>query len=83
MVSYYALVFFMQSRREGCSKRYTNNLFPAIRICYASMFAGVERPFTFDFSYNSHDRDSSDYAGQETVWEDLGVGVLNNAFDGK
>lgn len=44
--------------------------------------ADVEKSFTFDFSYNSHNRDDADFAGQEDVYRDLGVGVLNNAFDG-
>lgn len=48
--------------------------------CYE---AGTERNFTFDFSYNSFvPRDDPDYASQDVVWEDLGVGVLNNAYEG-
>ena len=48
------------------------------------MLGGKEHKFTFDFSYNSFvPRDDPDYASQTTVWEDLGVGVLQNAFDGK
>lgn len=27
-------------------------------------------------------RDDPGYASQDTVWRDIGVGVLNNAFDG-
>ena len=39
--------------------------------------------FTFDFSYNSFvPRDDPSYASQKTVWEDIGVGILNNAFQG-
>lgn len=44
---------------------------------------GKERTFTFDFSYNSFvARDDPEYASQDTVWDDIGVGVLNNAYDG-
>lgn len=46
--------------------------------------AGTERQFTFDFSYNSFvPRDDEEYASQHTVWTDLGVGILNNAFEGE
>ncbi len=51
--------------------------------------------FTFDFSYWSHDGfiekpdgymiptdQSSKYASQQKVFDDLGSGVLQNAFDG-
>jgi hypothetical protein len=27
-------------------------------------------------------QDDPEYASQTAVWEDIGVGVLNNAFDG-
>ena len=41
------------------------------------------RDFTFDFSYNSHvARDDPEYASQDTVWRDIGAGVLENAYDG-
>lgn len=39
--------------------------------------------FTFDFSYNSFvPRDDPAYASQDTVWNDIGVGVLKNAYEG-
>lgn len=42
------------------------------------------RPFTFDFSYNSFvPRDDPAYAGQMQVWNDIGVGVLQNAYEGE
>ena len=42
-----------------------------------------QRDFTFDFSYNSHvPRDDPAYASQDTVWRDIGVGVLENAYAG-
>ena len=41
-----------------------------------------ERNYAFDFSYDSSDPNSSNYAGQETVWNDIGEGVLQNAWDG-
>eukprot|EP00283_Hemiselmis_rufescens_P005402 CAMPEP_0173429138 /NCGR_PEP_ID=MMETSP1357-20121228/7926_1 /TAXON_ID=77926 /ORGANISM="Hemiselmis rufescens, Strain PCC563" /LENGTH=1106 /DNA_ID=CAMNT_0014393271 /DNA_START=100 /DNA_END=3420 /DNA_ORIENTATION=- len=60
----------------------------------------VEKPFTFDFSYWSHDgakelpngynepagpgagTDGATYADQDAVFQDLGQGVLNNAYEG-
>lgn len=42
-----------------------------------------DRTFTFDFSYNSFvPRDDKQYASQLTVWNDIGVGILNNAWEG-
>eukprot|EP00049_Salpingoeca_infusionum_P003562 m.67899 g.67899 ORF g.67899 m.67899 type:complete len:1053 (-) comp12180_c0_seq1:499-3657(-) len=52
-----------------------------------------ERKFTFDYSYWSHDGYKetpeqllvpvgANYADQAKVFDDLGVGVLNNAFEG-
>lgn len=42
-----------------------------------------ERPFTFDFSYNSFvPRDDAEYASQDIVYRDLGEDVLKNAFEG-
>jgi hypothetical protein len=44
---------------------------------------GKEKTFTFDFSYNSHvPRDDPSYASQGTVWDDIGAGVLTNAYNG-
>jgi len=44
---------------------------------------GTEKTFTFDFSYNSFvPRDEADYASQDVVYNDLGIGILNNAFEG-
>jgi hypothetical protein len=44
---------------------------------------GKEKSFTFDFSYNSFvPRDDPEYASQDTVWRDIGVGVLTNAYQG-
>lgn len=49
----------------------------------AAPHAAKERTFTFDFSYNSFvDRDDGEYASQALVWSDIGVGVLQNAYDG-
>lgn len=41
-----------------------------------------ERTYTFDFSYDSSDPNHPEYATQQTVWKDLGEGVLQNAWDG-
>lgn len=36
----------------------------------------AEKPFTFDYSYNSFvDAENSDHASQDTVWDDIGVRV--------
>lgn len=57
---------------------------------------GQEKPYTFDYSYWSHDgfktdpstgmsvKDSpgSNYASQQQVFDDLGADVLDNAFKG-
>lgn len=42
---------------------------------------GKEKAFTFDFSYDSF-RTDEDKATQMTLWRDIGVGVLTNAYDG-
>jgi hypothetical protein len=58
-----------------------------------STHATQPKTFTFDYSYWSHDgykedkdgllvATSPDYADQVSVFNDLGVGVLNNAFEG-
>ena len=55
----------------------------APRHLFPSSHAGKERMFQFDFSYNSFvPRDDEEYASQATVWKDIGVGVLNNAYEG-
>ena len=38
--------------------------------------------FTFDFSYWSHARQDPHFAGQEKVFHDLGLDVVENAFNG-
>lgn len=38
--------------------------------------------FTFDFSYWSHCRSDSHFAGQDKVFSDLGTDVVGNAFNG-
>lgn len=53
---------------------------------------GEEKKFAFDFSYWSHDGfkdvggyltgSDSKYADQKKVFNDLGMGVLNNAWNG-
>eukprot|EP00697_Spironema_sp_BW2_P012877 gnl/Spiro4/29556_TR14478_c0_g1_i1.p1 gnl/Spiro4/29556_TR14478_c0_g1~~gnl/Spiro4/29556_TR14478_c0_g1_i1.p1 ORF type:complete len:1167 (+),score=471.93 gnl/Spiro4/29556_TR14478_c0_g1_i1:102-3602(+) len=42
---------------------------------------GEVKPFTFDYSYWSHDH-SQKFHDQSDVYQDLGEGVLNNAWDG-
>ncbi len=45
--------------------------------------AEKEKQFTFDYSYNSFvPRDDPEYASQDTVWRDIGVAVLENAYNG-
>ena len=41
-----------------------------------------ETPFTFDYSYNSHNPKDTSYANQQTVFNDLGMGILENAWNG-
>ncbi|GLD98628.1 hypothetical protein PINS_up007345 [Pythium insidiosum] len=37
---------------------------------------GVEKAFTFDYSYNSFvPSDDPDFASQDTVWNDIGIKV--------
>jgi len=54
---------------------------------------GEERPFTFDYSFWSHDnfktnddgvfeKTSDKYADQQTVYDCLGKQVLDNAWEG-
>ena len=40
------------------------------------------KAFTFDKSYWSGDKNDPNYADQEKVYSDLGVDLLNHAFDG-
>ncbi|KAG1707326.1 hypothetical protein DVH05_026518 [Phytophthora capsici] len=43
----------------------------------------VEKAFTFDYSYNSFVPPSeTDHASQKTVWEDIGIKVLEHAWNG-
>jgi hypothetical protein len=43
---------------------------------------GVEKDYTFDFSYWSHDPADAHFVGQKDVFNDLGIGVLANAEKG-
>lgn len=38
--------------------------------------------FTFDFSYNSFDSSAPGFCSQKTVWNDIGVKVLESAYKG-
>ena len=43
----------------------------------------IAKEFTFDYSYNSFvDKDAWDHASNETVWLDLGLEALANAWEG-
>jgi hypothetical protein len=42
----------------------------------------VLQPFVFDYSFWSADRSDSHFADQASVFEKLGLGCLDNAFDG-
>ena len=45
--------------------------------------SGKKRPFTFDYSYNSFvPKDDPSHASNDTVYNDLGEGVLENAWKG-
>eukprot|EP01028_Stygiella_incarcerata_P011724 TRINITY_DN678_c2_g2_i1.p1 TRINITY_DN678_c2_g2~~TRINITY_DN678_c2_g2_i1.p1 ORF type:complete len:1056 (+),score=392.24 TRINITY_DN678_c2_g2_i1:206-3373(+) len=43
---------------------------------------GVKKQFTFDYSYFSHDPSDPRFATQEDVFNDLGIGCLENAEKG-
>ena len=63
-------------------------LFRSALVCvcaWGDLFERAEkkRKYTFDYSYNSFvPRDAPNFAGQGNVWADIGVGVLQNAYDG-
>ena len=44
--------------------------------------AGKKHDFAFHFSYNSFGPESPEYASQAAVWNDIGDGVLANAYEG-
>lgn len=41
-----------------------------------------QKTFAFDKSYNSFDRNDRNYSGQDALFDDLGVPLLDNAFQG-
>ncbi|KAF9123040.1 kinesin-like protein Klp8 [Mortierella sp. GBA39] len=43
---------------------------------------GATKAFSFDHSYWSFDKNDSNYAGQQRLYEDLGVELLNHSFNG-
>ncbi|KAF9408807.1 kinesin-like protein Klp8 [Podila epigama] len=43
---------------------------------------GQQKSFSFDHSYWSFDKADPNYAGQQQIYEDLGVELLNHAFSG-
>ncbi|KAK8049376.1 kinesin motor domain-containing protein [Apiospora phragmitis] len=43
---------------------------------------GSQKAFAFDRSYWSFDKDASNYAGQQNLFDDLGHPLLENAFEG-
>ena len=43
---------------------------------------GATKSFCFDYSYWSHDLHGASYASQQTVFDDLGRDVLENAWAG-
>ena len=44
--------------------------------------AAGSHTFTYDYAYNSMDPCSAEYASQETVYADIGEGVITNAYAG-
>ncbi|KAG0207019.1 kinesin-like protein Klp8 [Mortierella sp. NVP41] len=44
--------------------------------------AGGSKSFSFDHSYWSFDKNDPKYAGQQRLYEDLGVELLNHSFNG-
>ncbi|KAF9925621.1 kinesin-like protein Klp8 [Linnemannia zychae] len=43
---------------------------------------GATKSFSFDHSYWSFDKNDPNYAGQQRLYEDLGVELLNHSFNG-
>ncbi|KAF9174366.1 kinesin-like protein Klp8 [Mortierella sp. AD011] len=43
---------------------------------------GTTKSFSFDHSYWSFDKNDPNYAGQQRIYEDLGVELLNHSFNG-
>lgn len=43
---------------------------------------GQKKSFSFDHSYWSFDKSDPNYAGQQRIYEDLGVELLNHSFSG-
>ncbi|KAL9656423.1 hypothetical protein ABK040_005188 [Willaertia magna] len=43
---------------------------------------GKEYKFSFDFSYWSFDKNDSNFANNQTLWNDLGESMLNNCWSG-
>ncbi|KAI7822880.1 hypothetical protein BC939DRAFT_452877 [Gamsiella multidivaricata] len=43
---------------------------------------GSSKSFSFDHSYWSFDKNDANYAGQQRLYEDLGVELLNHSFSG-
>ncbi|KAF8944373.1 kinesin-like protein Klp8 [Haplosporangium gracile] len=43
---------------------------------------GATKAFSFDHSYWSFDKNDPNYAGQQQLYEDLGVELLNHSFNG-
>lgn len=43
---------------------------------------GQQKSFSFDHSYWSYDKSDPNYAGQQRIYEDLGVELLNHSFSG-
>ncbi len=44
--------------------------------------SGEEKTYTFDYSYWSHEPNDPAFADQKKVFDDLGVSVLENAWNG-
>ena len=63
------------SLSQGKSEKSVNSL-------TSSHNAGTPHKFAYDFSYWSHDRKDSHFAGQDQVFKDLGLDVVENAFNG-
>lgn len=55
---------------------------PADQVKHAKGSIDSPKTFKFDRSYWSFNRDDSHYAGQENLFSDLGVPLLDNAFQG-
>ncbi|KAF9911779.1 kinesin-like protein Klp8, partial [Lobosporangium transversale] len=70
------------SRKAECIIRMDGNMTTITKPDGPDGGGGATKSFSFDHSYWSFDKNDSNYAGQQRLYEDLGVELLNHAFSG-